>query len=200
MRIRVPDQWWGDYLAMIGAARIGERELLALGAEVGWEALHAHRAGFLRLHRAAHDRRHQARCQAGAATRRSTHDAFPGTPDGAASPISADGRASIPRERRIEVDLRDNPDCMPCGLNLSEASARTAAMIGIFSSLGEPVPRNAGSYRRVRILLRPGSCVGGAAHPASCSLSTTNLASRIGNATQSAIAEIADGFGMANPA
>ena len=27
MRIRVPEQWWGDYLAMIGAARIGEREL-----------------------------------------------------------------------------------------------------------------------------------------------------------------------------
>ena len=35
MRIRVPDQWWGDYLAMSGAARIGERELLALGEETG---------------------------------------------------------------------------------------------------------------------------------------------------------------------
>ena len=37
MRIRVPDQWWGDYLAMLGAVRIGERELLALGREVGWD-------------------------------------------------------------------------------------------------------------------------------------------------------------------
>ncbi|MGO4833791.1 hydantoinase B/oxoprolinase family protein, partial [Rhizobiaceae sp. 2RAB30] len=36
MRIRVPDQWWGDYLAMVGAARIGERELLVLGEEIGW--------------------------------------------------------------------------------------------------------------------------------------------------------------------
>jgi N-methylhydantoinase B len=26
-RIRVPDQWYGDYLAMLGAARIGERRL-----------------------------------------------------------------------------------------------------------------------------------------------------------------------------
>ena len=26
-RIRVPDQWYGDYLAMVGAARIGERSL-----------------------------------------------------------------------------------------------------------------------------------------------------------------------------
>src|SRR5215470_13293806 len=42
LRIRVPEQWWGDYLALIGAARIGERELLALGRDVGWEALDAH--------------------------------------------------------------------------------------------------------------------------------------------------------------
>ena len=39
MRIRVPDQWWGDFLAMIGAARIGEREILELGKEVGWDTL-----------------------------------------------------------------------------------------------------------------------------------------------------------------
>src|SRR5215813_6236674 len=38
LRIRVPAQWWGDYQALIGAARIGERELLALGAEIGWPA------------------------------------------------------------------------------------------------------------------------------------------------------------------
>ena len=31
MRIRVPEQWRGDYLAMLGAARIGEREIVAHG-------------------------------------------------------------------------------------------------------------------------------------------------------------------------
>ena len=39
LRIRVPEQWWGDYLALIGSARIGEREVLEFGREVGWEAL-----------------------------------------------------------------------------------------------------------------------------------------------------------------
>ena len=29
-RIRVPEVWWGDYLASLGAVRIAERELLAL--------------------------------------------------------------------------------------------------------------------------------------------------------------------------
>ena len=30
----------------------------------------------------------------------------------------------------IEVDLRDNQDCLPCGINLSEACARTGALVG----------------------------------------------------------------------
>ena len=52
-----------------------------------------------------------------------------------------DGRRSTPGEARIEVDLRDNLDCLPCGLNLTEATARTAAMIGVFNSL--PIARAA---------------------------------------------------------
>ena len=42
MQIRVPDDWRGDYLAQIGAARIGERLLLEMGDEYGWETLHAY--------------------------------------------------------------------------------------------------------------------------------------------------------------
>ena len=41
LRIRVPDQWWGDYLALLGAARIGEREMIELGREVGWDVIDA---------------------------------------------------------------------------------------------------------------------------------------------------------------
>ena len=41
MRIRVPKQWKGDFLAMLGAARIGEREILELAAEIGWDQLDA---------------------------------------------------------------------------------------------------------------------------------------------------------------
>ena len=46
LRIRVPDQWWGDYLAMVGAARIGERELTVLAEDVGWDRLDAFAAQF----------------------------------------------------------------------------------------------------------------------------------------------------------
>ena len=98
---------------------------------------------------------------------------------------------------RLEVDLTDNPDCLPCGLNLSEACARTAAMIGVFNSIGPGVPPNAGSFRRVAVKLRENCVVGIPRHPTSCSVATTNVADRVSNVVQRAIATLADGYGMA---
>ena len=78
-----------------------------------------------------------------------------------------------PAAARIEVDLRDNPDCLPCGLNLSEACSRTAAMVGIFNSIDHTVPKNAGSFRRIEVLLRENCIVGIPRHPTSTSVATT---------------------------
>src|SRR5262245_29183722 len=39
VRIRVPELWYGDFLALLGAARIGERRLLELMGEVEQAAL-----------------------------------------------------------------------------------------------------------------------------------------------------------------
>ena len=38
-RIRVPDQWYGDYLAALGAARIAERRLKELSEQYGLETI-----------------------------------------------------------------------------------------------------------------------------------------------------------------
>ena len=198
LRIRVPDQWWGDYLAMVGAARIGERELLAFAAEVGWEALENFGTAWLDYS----ERRMVAAISsmpAGEAQRTSTHDVFPGTPaDGV--PIAA--RVSVdPAAARITVDLTDNMDCLPCGLNLSEACARTAAMVGVFNSLDPEVPKNAGAFRRLDIRLRENCIAGIPRHPTSTSVATTNIADRVSNAVQSALAELGEGpmgeWGMA---
>lgn len=194
MRIRVPDQWWGDYLAMIGAARIGERELLALGAEIGWDALHAHEEAFFDY---TEQRMIAAirRLRPGQGSHVSRHDHFPGTPVTGIpirSEVTVDTEAAT-----ITVDLRDNPDCMPCGLNLSEACARTAAMVGVFNSLDHSVPKNAGAFRRLRIHLREGCIVGIPRHPTSCSVATTNLADRVSNGVQAAFAAMAEGQGLA---
>ena len=71
-------------------------------------------------------------------------------------------------------------------------------MVGIYNGLiDHRVPPNAGSFRRIEILLRENCCVGIPRHPFSCSVATTNLADRVSNPVQLALAELADGFGMA---
>jgi N-methylhydantoinase B len=193
LRIRVPDQWYGDFLAMMGAALIGERELRAMGEELGWNMLDAFSRQWLDY---SESRMVEAvRAMAGGtASAQSTHDAIPGTPpDG----ITITSKVTVdPAAAAIEVDLRDNPDQMACGLNVSEACTRTSAMIGVFNSVAPSVPKNAGAFRRVRVLLRDKAVVGGPQHPTSCSAATTNLADRVQNSTQLALAAIADGLGM----
>ena len=194
MRIRVPDQWWGDYLAALGAARIGERELLKLGEDIGWETLEEYVENWF-------DYSEQRMIQAigslpsGTVTAISAHDPYPGVPDGIPTKVTVKVEAEA---GSIRVDLRDNLDCQPCGLNLSEACSITAAMVGIFNGIKDhTVPPNAGSFRRVEVLLRENCVTGIPRHPHSCSVATTNLADRVSNPTQRALAELAEGFGMA---
>src|SRR5882672_9644417 len=194
LRIRVPEQWWGDYLAALSAVRIGEQALLELGADIGWEVLEAYAEDWFDY---SEQRMVEAirRMPSGRITVTSRHDPFPGVPDGIPVRVTVNVDAEA---ASIEVDLRDNPDCQPCGLNLTESTAKGAAMVAIYNSLMDhSVPPNAGSFRRVRVLLRENWCFGMRMHPFSCSVATTNLADRVSNSTQRAIAEIAEGFGMA---
>jgi N-methylhydantoinase B len=70
-------------------------------------------------------------------------------------------------------------------------------MLGVFNSIDHTVPKNAGSFRRLRIHLRDNCIAGKPLHPASCSAATTNISDRVANAVQSAMAGIANGFGLA---
>ena len=193
MRIRVPDQWYGDFLAMLGAAFIGEREIQAMGEGLGWPMLHVFAGQWLTY---SEDRMIDAvrSMPGGTSTARSTHDPIPGTPAGG---ITVTSTVTIdPAAGTIMVDLRDNPDQLACGLNVSEACTRTSAMIAVFNSLDPSVPKNAGAFRRVKLHLKDGGVVGIPRHPTSCSAATTNLADRVQNATQLALAQIGGGIGM----
>ena len=151
MRIRVPDQWRGDYLATLGAARIGERELSALGRELGWDKLSDFAHDWFDYSEKRIDTALRS-LPAGSVLRTSRHDAILGMPpEGIEIKVKVTTR---PQDGEIEVDLRDNPDCMPCGLNLSEATSRSAALLGVFNSIDHTVPKNAGSYRRIKVHLR----------------------------------------------
>ncbi len=194
LRIRVPDQWWGDYLAMMGAARIGERELVSLGEDVGWDRLERFASEFFDYSEARMVAALRA-VPAGTAGHSSTHDPIPGTPEeGVKIKVSV---TVDPEAAMVDVDLRDNPDNMPCGLNLSEACSRTAAMVGVFNSIVHSVPKNAGSFRRINVQLREGCVVGIPQHPTSCSAATTNVADRVSNSVQASMAKISEFIGLA---
>jgi N-methylhydantoinase B len=192
-RIRAPEQCVGDYLALLGAARVGEMRMLELIDDYGAETLDAFAAQWF-------DHSEQRMVNAirkvpgGTYTVDAFHDPMPGVPDGVHLTISVNVKS---QEAMIEIDLTDNPDCVPCGLNLSEACARSAALLGTFNSIGGSVPSNAGSFRRVRVHLRKNCCVGIPSHPVSCSAATTDLMDRVANATMRCFAEAGEGFGMA---
>ncbi|MDW5596308.1 hydantoinase B/oxoprolinase family protein [Conexibacter stalactiti] len=192
-RIRVPELWHGDFLALLGAARIGERRLLELLDELGPQALADYERDWF-----DYSERRMAdaigRLPAGRAVTRGRHDPVPGAPDGVPVQVAVD---VDPQAGRIAVDLTDNPDCLPCGLNLTRATSKTAAMIGIFTGLGAEVPPNAGSFRRIEVRLRENCVVGIPRHPHSCSAATTNLSELTANLVAGALAELGEGCGMA---
>ncbi len=195
-RIRVPEDWYGDYLGMIGAARVGERELLRVGEEVGWDAFDRYVADWLDYS----EERIRATIRALPAGRRTGHDIhdavpLPGVEDGVKMEVTVE---VDPEAGEIEIDLRNNPDCLPCGLNLTESTSQTSALIGVFNSIDHTVPRNTGSARAVRIRLRENCCVGIPVHPASCSLATSGMAERLAGIVQRTLAEFKDGMGMAS--
>lgn len=168
--------------------------MLSLGRELGWDALEGYAERWF-------DYSEQkmigaiSKLTSGKITLKSAHDPFLGLPDGI--PVKVDVEIDAVNAT-IVVDLRDNPDCQPCGLNLTEATSKSAAMIGIFNALlDHSVIPNSGSFRRIDVKLRENCCVGIPRHPASCSVATTNLADHVTNPVQRAIAELSAGFGQA---
>jgi N-methylhydantoinase B len=195
-RIRVPDVWYGDYLASIGAARIGERRVRETIERYGAETIKL----FVREWLDYSERSMEQAIRKLPATRldaHSRHDAIPGLPEGVEVTVSAE---VDPEAGKVTFDLRDNPDCIPFGLNVSEACARGGCTIALLNCLPEDIPRNAGSFRRIEVLIREGSIAGGLVEPYSASVSTTNVLNRIINAAQSAFCQMGDGQGLAEGA
>ncbi len=192
-RIRVPDQWYGDYLAQLGAARIAERRLKELVAKYGWDLIRQFIVEWFDYseRRMIHAIKELPSCKL---INTGAHDPFPAVPDGV--PIKVKVRVDG-EEGTVEVDLRDNIDCVPAGLNESKTCAINNVVTGIFNSLDPGVPHNAGSFRRITVHLREGCVVGIPKFPTSCSVATTNVGDRLVNITQAAFAQIGDGFGLA---
>jgi N-methylhydantoinase B len=180
-RIRVPEQWYGDYLAALGACRSAEQRLKDLVARYGRDTIKAFVAEWFDYseRRMAHA---IGQLPSGRYESSGQHDSF-----GAHPPVPINLVLDVDAEAgRIEADLRDNIDCIPAGLNLTEVTSTCNVLLGIFNNLGPGVPRNHGSFRRITVKLRENCVVGIPRHPASASMATTNVADRLVNITQRA--------------
>ena len=189
----MPEQWYGDYLAGLGAARIAERRLKELCEQYGLPTIR----DFISEWFDYSERRMVEgikQLTSGTLVGRTTHDPYPGLPDG----IPLEVKVHIDAEQgSIEIDLRSNPDNYPGGLNESRACATNNVVTGVFNSIDPDIPHNAGSFRRISVLLREGCIAGIPKFPHSCSMATTNVADRLVCATQAAFADLGEGFGLA---
>jgi N-methylhydantoinase B len=195
-RIRVPEVWYGDFLAAVGSARIGERRVKQVVERYGVETIKAFVREWLDYSERVMDQAIRKlpakRLQASG-----KHDPIPGLPQGVDVNVTVEVK---PEQGKVLFDLRENPDCIPFGLNVSEYCARGGCTIALLNCLEDDVPRNAGSFRRVEVLLREGSIAGGLTEPYSASISTTNVLNRIINSAQSAFCQLGEGQGLAEGA
>lgn len=193
LRIRVPDMWFGDFLAMLGAVRVGEARLLEFLDSVPEGTFSA----FARDWMDYSERRMIAAVEdlpSGRTRVTLQHDPVPGAPEGLPVNVDLEVRS---QEARVRIDLTDNLDCQPFGMNLSESTVSSAVMAGVFSSIRKQVPLNSGSFRRIDVVLRENCVIGIPKHPFSCSVATTNLSELAGKAVAMGFAQLADGFGLA---
>jgi N-methylhydantoinase B len=193
-KIRVSNIWYGDYQAQVGACRIAERRLQELTERYGKQLIKDFIEDWVEYGK----RRAIAAIKtlpAGSWTYETKHDPVPG--------VAEDGvpvRVTVsvdPDEGMITVDARDNIDCVPGGINLSEACAAGSCRIGVFYNLDASIPHNEGSASRINVLLRDGCVVGRPKYPVGTSVATTNVNDRLINAVQCCFSKMGRPHGIA---
>lgn len=191
---RVSHLWYGDYRAQMGACRLGETRLKELVAKYGRPLIRE----FVEAWMAYGERRAIAAIRelpSGTYVHTACHDPIPGVAEDGI-PITV--RVTVDAEAgMVTVDLRDNPDCVPGGVNLSEACATGSGRIGVFYNLDPTIPHNAGSASRIQVLLRDGCVVGRPAYPAGTSNATMGVNDRLIGAIQAAFARMGAPHGLA---
>lgn len=196
-RIRVPSQWYGDFLASLGAARVAERRLKELAQKYGKGVLHQFANDWLDYSEKVMESAIRELPEADLYNT-GRHDAFqPYLPDGFDFNVHVKVR---PKDGVIHVDLTENGPNLDCGLNLTEATTRAAVYGGIFNAIPASIPKNSGAFRRVTIDMNHGSAVGKPKFPHSCSVATTNITDRLINCVGAAFSQLGAPYGVAEGA
>jgi N-methylhydantoinase B len=193
-RNRVPDLWYGDYIAQIGSLRIAETRIVEMCDKYGIKTL----LTFVDQWQEYGKERMIAEIEKlpkGEWEGEVTHDPIPDlVPDGIRLRVKI---AVHPEQGYIMVDIRDNPDSIPCGMNLGEASTISGIIAGILYNLDPTIPHNDGAFSRIRIEMREGAVIGKPKFPVGTSICTTNVSDRLISLIQSTMAKMGPPYGIA---
>ena len=194
LRNRVPDLWLGDVRAQKGAVLTAEKRIVELCEKYGKDSI----KDFVEDWFDYADRRAKAeisKLPKGTYEYQIAHDPVPGVAD-EGIPINLKIEVD-PEAGEITVDVRDNIDCVPGGLNLSENTCLGACRIGVFNNLDASLPHCYGSARRINVLMREGSAIGKPVYPAGTSVATTNVNDRLTTAGNAIFSKMGKPFGQA---
>jgi N-methylhydantoinase B len=192
-KIRVSNIWYGDYRAQVGACRTGERRLKELVKQYGLPTIKS----FIEAWMDYGERRAIAAIRAlpaGTWSYTVRHDPVPKVADEGV-PITA--KVTIdPKQGKVIVDVRDNPDCVPGGLNVTEACVVASCRTGVYYNIDPSIPHNHGSASRIEVLMRDNCVVGRPQHPIGTSCATSNVNERLANAVACCFSQIGEPYGM----
>ena len=173
--IRVPERFYGDLAAAVGATRVAERRLTALIEKYSPDTVEQFVDEWIDYG----SRRMVDEIKSlpqGTWENETTLDPLPFAPEGVTIKIKLTVDHS---EEALIVDLTDNPDQFDAGVNLTEATSKASAMEGIFWCLDPTLPHNQGAFDHVKFKLREGCMVGIPKFPIGTSVATTFTADRM---------------------
>ncbi|HEV7254120.1 MAG TPA: hydantoinase B/oxoprolinase family protein [Mesorhizobium sp.] len=194
LRNRVPELWLGDLRAQIGACKTAERRLGELLAKYGCDAIVGFVEDWFDYGRAMAVAEIK-RLPAGVYRYETRHDPVPGVAEEGV-PVRVEITVDSD-EGMITVDVRDNIDNVPGGLNLTENTCTGSCRMSVFNNLSADMPHNHGSASRVKVLMREGSVIGKPRYPVGTSVATTNVNDRLISAGSCAFSEMGAPFGQA---
>ena len=193
MHNRVPEMWYGDYLACVGSSRVGEKRLAALCAEYGNEKIKEFCEAY-QAYGAKRMREELKQLPKGHYEYDIKADAIEGVVPEITIHIECD---THPEDGTIAFDFTKNADSLPCGLNMCEATTLASAVTGVLNRMPCDIPCNDGAMSQIKVKMREGCVIGKAKAPYSSSMATTNLADRVISGVQALMNEITDKKGMA---
>ena len=197
MRNRVPDLWLGDVAAQSGACRTAERRITDLIDRYGRDTVVDFVQDWFdygrRCAKAA-----IAKLPAGEYDYTTTHDPVPGVADDG---IPVHVKVTVdPKAGEILVDVRDNIDNVPGGLNLSANTCTGSCRIGVFNNLDETIPHNEGAKSQIKVMMRHGCAIGEPKYPVGTSVATTNVNDRLMIAGNAVFSRMGSPYGQAESA